>query len=287
MKNLLSKQEESELNHLYFECPTCHEKYTELQAIRLRSKDNKFICSHCCPTDDFSKTISKPSFTLIESNSSIKLKEVRGLEKKIKEQLNASDIHDGILNLLADLRDVELIRNHPSDNIKRGIGSSRITDEQTLKEISENSKQRAIRKETVGQIQSFMGRDTINGKFELEIVSKNISSTKEDDMNVTSNEFADENLIEPPQKKVKSFPNFLLGSRVTGGSATSTSQSNNPPIIFNENVSETKVESVVKVELSPTPMVEITTSQDNEINRAEEEEDFDENINWEDGDNDS
>ena len=38
----LSLKEKLELNHIFFQCPTCKEKYSELQVQRLISKDFKY-----------------------------------------------------------------------------------------------------------------------------------------------------------------------------------------------------------------------------------------------------
>lgn len=134
----LNSREKLELNHIFFECPTCKEKYGELDVLKLRSKDSKFICGHCCPYDNIRETVSEPYFRLVEHDRGGRLTEVQLLRKKMDEQLHRADgLHGGIYDLLSELRDQSIIRNLPSDNIKRGIKSSKITDEEVLVRIEE------------------------------------------------------------------------------------------------------------------------------------------------------
>jgi hypothetical protein len=198
-------------------------KYSELEAVRLRSKDNRFICSHCCPGEDFSKIISQKSFTLIEVDNRNRLKEVQTMKRKLRDQLYASDEHDGIYNLLAELKDIPLIRNRPSDNIKRGIGSSKVTDTETKQLIEENAKERGkAKKEVRGNIQTFLGQSVIDGDFKVELTS-NISTTTttvSNDLSSNLNNNIDDRLL---KGKSTAVPTFLKGSRVMGGTSTSNS----------------------------------------------------------------
>ncbi|CAE7746968.1 unnamed protein product, partial [Symbiodinium microadriaticum] len=99
-----------------------------------------FICGHCCPYDDLRSTISEPYFRLMEHDRGGKLTDVQLLSKKMGEQMNAAEgLHSGIYDLLSDLRDENIIRNLPSDNIKRGIKSSKITDEDILQRMEETA----------------------------------------------------------------------------------------------------------------------------------------------------
>lgn len=151
LQQSLLQQEQVEMNRIFFQCPKCLQNYSELQAQRLLSKDFKFICSNCSPNDDLRATMSEPYFTLIEQDNKSKLHDVLNLDRKMKEQfhesLNDSATtgiprcnHLGIFELLSLLKDKTLIRNKPSENIKRGLFTSRITDSATLLEIEENSK---------------------------------------------------------------------------------------------------------------------------------------------------
>jgi len=51
--NLQESSEKAERNIVYFECPTCHDRYSLLDAQRMVSGDFKFICTNCCPNDNF------------------------------------------------------------------------------------------------------------------------------------------------------------------------------------------------------------------------------------------
>ena len=42
-----------ERNIVYYECPTCHDRYSLLEAQRMLSADYKFVCTYCCPNEDF------------------------------------------------------------------------------------------------------------------------------------------------------------------------------------------------------------------------------------------
>ena len=69
-----------------------------------------------------------------------KLTDVQLLSKKMNQQMNAaSGQHNGIYDLLSELRDENIIRNLPFDNIKRGIKSSKITDEDVLQRLEESA----------------------------------------------------------------------------------------------------------------------------------------------------
>ena len=56
-----------------YQCPTCKENYTQLQAQRLLSGDYKFVCSHCCPKENFRNSTSEPYYRLVEIDNRGKL----------------------------------------------------------------------------------------------------------------------------------------------------------------------------------------------------------------------
>jgi transcription initiation factor IIE alpha subunit len=147
MKSIQS-QERSEVDDIYYECPTCLTKYSSLQAMKQRSADFKFVCTNCCPDYDVSKTISQPSFRLRDVDNRGKLSDVQKLERKMKEQLSRSTDHDGILEMLEELKNVPLSRNKPSTNIRRGIRTSRVKDDDVATEINELITSKAPSKST-------------------------------------------------------------------------------------------------------------------------------------------
>ena len=86
-----------------------------LSVQHLRSRDHRFVCSFCCPANDFRTVKSEPSFTLVsvavESNS-------KAMERKLVSQLSAASAgeppREGILELLKELRGCPLIHNRPA-----------------------------------------------------------------------------------------------------------------------------------------------------------------------------
>jgi transcription initiation factor IIE alpha subunit len=205
MKKELEDTEKLQNNRLFYHCTFCGEKYSELQVQQLVSKDMKFVCSHCAP-NEFRHMPAEPRYTLKEYDNRAELSEIDAISRKIKDQLNASDIHDGLFDLLKALKDQPMIHNRPSENIVRGIGASRVTDEDTLREIEDNSTRfrGKARKDATGSVLDYM--TTSGGGISVRIVGSEANNGFEDN---TVGE-------EHPAKKQKQFPAHLLGSRVAG-----------------------------------------------------------------------
>jgi hypothetical protein len=72
--------------------------------MKYRSLDGKFICPDCCPDFDYRRTQSQEAFRLVSFDNSSKRGQVQLLEKKINEQLSATNDHEGILKLLDELK---------------------------------------------------------------------------------------------------------------------------------------------------------------------------------------
>lgn len=140
MQKSVYTEEKTELTVEYYECPTCKAKSSSLQAMRIISKDGKFVCSHCCPTDNIRNMSSEPYFTLVSVDNSSKLNAVQVLEKKMTAQLNrAAHEHEGIYQLLARLKACgPLDHNLPSENIAKGNRSSVVMDSDVAEEIQNN-----------------------------------------------------------------------------------------------------------------------------------------------------
>lgn len=138
MQKSIVSEEKTELSESFYQCPTCKAKYGALEAQRLLSADMKFICNNCCPANNFRATISEAYYRLVEVDNTGKLSKLQLLERKMEEQMNKSKLHDGIFELLAQLRDVPLSHNLPSLNISRGVRSSKITDDRVAQEIKQN-----------------------------------------------------------------------------------------------------------------------------------------------------
>lgn len=179
--------------------------------MRLIGKDMKsFICPHCCPYRNIRDSDPEPYFTLREYNNKAEIADMDVLKRKMGAQLSAvANFHAGLFDLLAQLKEIpldEIIRNKPSENIKRGNISSKVTDSDILKEIEENNKKMRgkPRKEGVS--------DRDGGDFSLEIAGND-----EEDATDTVNQ--------PPVKKLKTMPFFIGGSRVYGSSSSALSGS--------------------------------------------------------------
>jgi len=177
MEKVIEASERNETNEVYFECPTCANKYTSLDAQRYLSADFKFICPNCCPDPVLSRATSQEYFRLIEIDNRAKVTDVQLLERKFVDQLNESEHHDGIFDLLHELKDRPLIRNLPSDNRSRGIVASRIVDDQVREDVDFklNSKvANKVIKKHVGVVQPTMGH---NGRaFTVNIETESSSS---------------------------------------------------------------------------------------------------------------
>lgn len=138
MQKAIVSEEKTELSESFYQCPTCKAKYGALEAQRLLSADMKFICNNCCPANNFRTTISEAYYRLVEVDNTGKLSNLQLLEKKLEEQMNKSKLHDGIFDLLSQLRDTPLSHNLPSLNISKGVRSSKITDDRVAQEIKQN-----------------------------------------------------------------------------------------------------------------------------------------------------
>lgn len=113
MQKTLKERDDKNIN---FKCPTCSTVYNALEVQHLKSKDAKFICSFCCPSQgDFRLVVSEPRFTLVGADVE---NDARTMERKMNTQLSKSSYdepyRDGIFELLKDLKPCQLIHNRPS-----------------------------------------------------------------------------------------------------------------------------------------------------------------------------
>ena len=206
MDKTIRSLESTEFNEVFFQCPTCANRYSSLEAQKLLSADFKFICSSCCPVNVLSRAVSEPYYRLVEINNKNKLNDVQNLEKKMDDQLNESDEHGGIFDLLRDLKNVALIHNLPSDNRVRGIVASRVIDAEVQEEIDfklGGKTANKIHKKLVGQQQTLMGH---NGSA----FSVNIENETAGSLSTADSRLAEQN----KRPRDASFPEFLANSRV-------------------------------------------------------------------------
>lgn len=134
----LQADEKVELHQTFFKCPTCDETYTQMQVLRQMSGDGKFICTNCCPIERYQTAPSEAYYRLETIDNREKIDAVQLIRSKVDDQLKRSKYHEGILDLLKQLRDVPLGHNLPSENIKKGVRASIIADEDVLANIKHN-----------------------------------------------------------------------------------------------------------------------------------------------------
>ena len=182
MKEDLTRRE-AELNSMNFQCLSCNFKCSSLESMKLLTKDMKRACPICCPSPNFASIIVPERYRLVEMTAQTTNSNIRSLMEKFKEQLSHSEdaggvLHNGIFDLLADLKDVPLLRNLPSDNIDRGLWSSKVVDEDTMRDIEESTKTKAkVLGGSVFASGQAHGRD--EGRLQIEIVGTSSSSTSE------------------------------------------------------------------------------------------------------------
>ena len=208
MEKAIEAAERSELNEVFFQCPTCANRYTSLEAQKLLSADFKFICPNCCPDPSLSRAISQDYFRLMEIDNRSKMNDVQQLEKKFTDQLNETDHHEGIFDLLHALRDRSLIRNLPSENRLRGIVTSRVVDADVQEEIDYKMNSKVVNKvvkKHIGTVQPTLGH---NGHaFTLNIESESNGQHSSSRINGSQN-------ATQKRPRESSLPEFLKESRV-------------------------------------------------------------------------
>jgi hypothetical protein len=83
---------------------------------------------------------SEKYYQLVEYDRTEKVNEVQSLVTKFKRQFGrAEGVHEGIYELLAQLKDVHVTRNLPSENIERGNVASRVVDADVQSQIDYNN----------------------------------------------------------------------------------------------------------------------------------------------------
>ena len=140
MRKKVNSAQSQEIAEVMYKCPTCKRVLRMTEAMLCKSKDYKFICSVCCPYDDFRQRPAEPSYTLLSEDNSDRISDADNLKIKVDEALNANDLHEGILELLAELKDTSLTRNLPSDNMSLGIRNTTVDDEDVENAIKSNTR---------------------------------------------------------------------------------------------------------------------------------------------------
>ena len=211
MLQLKLKESEKEENQLgYYSCPTCKKKYNDIDVVKLMSRDYKFICPDCCPDCiTYSMIDSAPQYTLVTVDNRGKQSEIQIIRDKVNKQLcELPGSHDGIFEILSELKDKQLMRNLPSENIKRGYRASKIVDEAIKNEVELNLNAkfapRAHKDRAVAMKQYVMGVQIDN----INIVN---DGKEYDRPTLTLNQ---NNVNLPSSREIDNVPEFLRTSGV-------------------------------------------------------------------------
>ena len=98
MQQEIKVKDSSKTLQLQFQCPTCHSIWSELEVQRSISRDHKFVCSNCCPSNNIREVTSEKAFALVPIDFQSKLKLNESLERKMNEQMNESELHAFLLS---------------------------------------------------------------------------------------------------------------------------------------------------------------------------------------------
>ena len=138
MDKAVNASQNEEINETKYKCPTCGAEVTSLEAQRCKSRDYKFICSSCCPHENFRELVAETYYKLIPLDINTKVKNAKSVKTRLSQVLQASPEHDGIYDLLRELKDAPLKHNLPSENMSKGFRTSEVKDEDSKQAILDN-----------------------------------------------------------------------------------------------------------------------------------------------------
>ena len=218
MDKMVNSSQNDEINETKYKCPTCAKEVGSLEAQKCKSKDYKFICTSCCPHDNFRELPAEAYFRLIPIDPGNKLRNAQSIKTKLSKVLQRSDEHEGIFELLRDLKDVTIKRNTPSDNMTQGFKNSEVTDEDKKLAMVEN-----LGKQVLGKKNRFVLSEAVARKdeagFAIEI-TENDGTVVVDDLRKSGGAAAAS--ADPASKKMRTesrVPEFLARSGVHGAAA--------------------------------------------------------------------
>ena len=136
MQEELKVKDGSELDQVFYKCPLCNRIFSLIEVQKCADKDYKFICTDCCPEENYRAVSVDNAYKLVEVDNRGKTAVSKRLERKMLDQLKENELHAGILDILDQLKEKTLIRNLPSDNIKSGLGPSMIADSDVQTEVT-------------------------------------------------------------------------------------------------------------------------------------------------------
>jgi len=138
MDKAVNSSQNDEINETKYKCPTCAKEVGALDAQKCKSKDYKFICTSCCPHENFRELMAEPYYRLIALDPTNKLRNAQSLKTKLIKAMQSCVEHDGIYDMLRDLKDATIKRNLPSENMGRGFRNSEVLDEDKKQAILDN-----------------------------------------------------------------------------------------------------------------------------------------------------
>ena len=256
-----------------------------MEALSCRSKDNCFICSDCCPHDNFRLFNAETEWRLVSEDSSDKRKDANNLKRKLDrvlkrhEETNGELLHEDISELLNELKSMALNRNLPSDNMGRGIMNTKITDSDTLAAVELNKGRAVIGKKNRFVLEtSQYAKEQSNLEISFEendvVTSVHLAGVREE------GEGGDSGAPIKKIKEDKEMPEFLQGSGVIGADSLYAGTGTSAREILTTNAMDTTNAITIQ---SGANMTTTGVEVPKDVKAKEEEdEDSDDAVEWED-----
>ena len=221
MQRRVDSQQSENIQEIKFQCPTCKLAISMLEATRSKSADNKFICTRCCPYDNFREREAEVEYVLLSLDDHLSsLKNASTLKNKLHDAMSGSPLHDSIYVLLKELSHVKVSRNLPSDNMRLGFHNTVVTDEVTQMAIAESLGKAVAQKKGRYLVESEIERSRRNeSNVDVEIEEeKDLISHKRV---LAAHEEDEEELLTDANgrkrvRRVTTVPEFLQHSGVVG-----------------------------------------------------------------------
>lgn len=215
MDKTVNAAQNEEINETKYKCPTCAVEVTSLDAQRCKSKDYKFICAACCPYENFRELFAETFYRLVPLDVDVKVKNAKSLKTRLLQALQASDEHEGIFDLLRELKDAPLKRNLPSENMSKGFRASEVRDEESQQAILENLGRPVLSKKN-----RFLISDTVVQKESIGVSLEETDNSIVVSSSTLSGGMSDGSMENTKRMKVDSLmPDFLSRSGVHGAAS--------------------------------------------------------------------
>lgn len=215
MDKTVNAAQNEEINETKYKCPTCSVEVTSLDAQRCKSKDYKFVCAACCPYENFRELFAETFYRLVPLDVDIKVKNAKSLKTRLLQVLQATDEHEGIFDLLRELKDAPLKRNLPSENMSKGFRASEVRDEESKQAILENLGRPVLSKKN-----RFLISDTVVQKESIGVSLEETDNSVVVSSSTLAAGMSDGSIDRTKRMKVDSLvPDFLSKSGVHGASS--------------------------------------------------------------------